>query len=269
MSGSGGSSSSTSYTTNPSASNNIIYSIGQFESGFYNEELNTYAKGPVFSYSLSEENYLYAYGVGQLSLKNSSGIIEIQLEKRQNRRIVPTCISINGDRLPVINQHGEFVYSVEKVSIARTLNYAIDELSNRNIDQNIQQSTYHFLFNLLVFNLLTQRRVILDYNNQMLHIDEKYIYRLEQEVEEIRKAADDTVNKYSVNYAKDHTNKRVESLLSILELPINTKDIEVIKKQYRKLAKKYHPDVYGNHSDKKFKEVSDAFNELCELLKAG
>lgn len=127
MSDSGGGSIISSNMAASSAANNTIYRLGQFESGVYNEESNVYTKGPIFSYPLSEESYFYAYGEGKIMIKNSSGIIEIQLMKVQNRRIIPYSVWINGEKMPVVNQHGEFVYyAVEKISIARTLVVFLD-----------------------------------------------------------------------------------------------------------------------------------------------
>ena len=48
-----------------------------------------------------------------------------------------------------------------------------------------------------------------------------------------------------------------------------TADEKTIKKAYRKLAKKYHPDM--NPGDKtaeqKFKEATDAYNIFCKVCR--
>ena len=55
----------------------------------------------------------------------------------------------------------------------------------------------------------------------------------------------------------------------ILEIDINNKSVskEYIKKQYRKLALKYHPDKNGNteESNERFKKINEAYNYLSNL----
>ncbi len=56
-------------------------------------------------------------------------------------------------------------------------------------------------------------------------------------------------------------------LYQILEVFPNATDAEM-KKSYLKLAKKYHPDVYGEGPNKEhFKKVLDAYNTLKNPLK--
>jgi len=63
-----------------------------------------------------------------------------------------------------------------------------------------------------------------------------------------------------------------ENAFEILELDINGKSInkETIKKQYRKLALKYHPDKNGNteESNERFKKISEAYNYLNNIYDA-
>jgi preprotein translocase subunit Sec63 len=64
-----------------------------------------------------------------------------------------------------------------------------------------------------------------------------------------------------------HSNKLLWSL-SKLNLDIKT-DLNLIKKRYKELAKKYHPDIKGNskNSIEKFREIVEAYNYLLERYK--
>lgn len=46
-------------------------------------------------------------------------------------------------------------------------------------------------------------------------------------------------------------------------------DAKTIKSQFRKLARRYHPDVTGNSSDEKFKEINEAYEVLSDPKKRG
>lgn len=55
---------------------------------------------------------------------------------------------------------------------------------------------------------------------------------------------------------------RLQEAYSILEIPSNSSPEEV-KKKYRELAKKYHPDVNKDENDAiKFKRITEAYNQI-------
>ena len=64
-----------------------------------------------------------------------------------------------------------------------------------------------------------------------------------------------------------HSSKLLWSL-SKLDLDIKT-DLNLIKKRYKELAKKHHPDIKGNskNSIDKFREIVEAYNYLLERYK--
>lgn len=247
-----------------------IYPVGEYESGFYMEEVNVFVKGPIYTYLLSKDNYFFGYTGGKLSIKNSSGTLEIELRRIGDNRVVPTNIELNGERLLPINKYGEFVSpsdetDFKEISVARTTNHILDEQDIRNFDHSLQTETYYFLLSLLVFNMSVKRSIIFDYTRQYLHIENEYIYILAQELEKIRTKAESLIEKYSGCYIKGSSNSKIEKFLSALELPTDIRDMNTIKKQYKLLAKKYHPDV-NNQDDTKFKEITDAYNELFSIL---
>ena len=68
--------------------------------------------------------------------------------------------------------------------------------------------------------------------------------------------------------AKEYIKKLRESFKT-LELPQGTKEMETIKRQYLKLAKKYHPDRHQNYPsrvqkdyEKKFMDIKDAYERI-------
>ena len=56
--------------------------------------------------------------------------------------------------------------------------------------------------------------------------------------------------------------------LSVLDLDINA-DIKLIKKRYKELVKKFHPDITGNSKKNidKFRKIIEAYNYLLERYK--
>ncbi len=253
-----------------SSDSKIIYADGQFEDGNYIEELNVFLKGPVYTYDLGSSRIFFGFNEGQLKIKNSSGELLIDLMKSRDGRMLPVTFFINNKVYKVIDKHGNLidgVVNLSNVSLARTTNYILNEQEDSNMDFNSQKATYEVLLGLLTFNLLTKRRIILTYAREYIEIANNYTYNLLQEISNYENIATDTINKYEQNYLKDQMNNIINDLLTILNLPLETRDLEKIKKQYKLLAKKHHPDMHGG-SDEKFKEINHAYEQLCNYLKA-
>ncbi len=55
----------------------------------------------------------------------------------------------------------------------------------------------------------------------------------------------------------------------MMELDLDGLTVDSLKKQYKKLVKKYHPDVNAGDKtcEEKFKKISTAYHELCKTLK--
>ncbi|HNZ27731.1 MAG TPA: DnaJ domain-containing protein [Spirochaetota bacterium] len=58
--------------------------------------------------------------------------------------------------------------------------------------------------------------------------------------------------------------KKIEESFQTLEIP-ESYDLEIIKKQFRILAKKYHPDL-GESTHKKFNDVNRAYRYLMQTI---
>lgn len=53
-----------------------------------------------------------------------------------------------------------------------------------------------------------------------------------------------------------------QEALNTLGLPVSATDSD-IKKAFRSLAKKYHPDVVGDAGREQFLRIQEAYNSLC------
>ena len=91
--------------------------------------------------------------------------------------------------------------------------------------------------------------------------------KIHKEYEDQQKRMYEEFIKYFFNnYYIYNTNDNLNALLTILELPLETRDFNVINKQHRKLAKLYHPDIYKDNGIK-LKEINVAFDRLKKILK--
>ncbi len=83
---------------------------------------------------------------------------------------------------------------------------------------------------------------------------------LQQVLEEYYKTIFKKYYKDSISPKANTTNQR---LLQVLELPTNA-SVDEIKKQFREMAKKTHPDTGGNNED--FITINEAYQELKKNL---
>lgn len=78
-------------------------------------------------------------------------------------------------------------------------------------------------------------------------------------------------DEYDINYARSQSiyfSSKDKEYLQIMELTQEEFSIENLKKQYKKLVKKYHPDVNRNdkNAEEKFKKLSEAYKNLLAKL---
>ena len=75
----------------------------------------------------------------------------------------------------------------------------------------------------------------------------------------------------SGNFSSGYLSGEENNLLKTMECAVEERNIEAVKKQYKILVKKYHPDLNPDNkeAEEKFKKISIAYNELMDLWKSG
>lgn len=64
-------------------------------------------------------------------------------------------------------------------------------------------------------------------------------------------------------------NERDRQSAAVLDVSLENLDEQILKKQYKKLARKYHPDMNAGDKtcEEKFKKITIAYNELIRKIK--
>ena len=255
-------------TANGSTFNNW----GHFTEGFYIEEDDVFVKGPVYSYTspkVSMPNFL-AFGEDNLQFKNSTGYISMYLKKVSDGRIVPIHFFVNSNSFSVIDKHGNphTGNDYTSVSVARSLSLMLHTLELQGANENLIKTTYLFVKELLVFNMMVKRKIITSYGDSYIVISNNHISSFYQTHTNLYDSAGDTISSYADSpYSGQPKDDHISKLLKTLELPTDTSDFNVIKNQYKQLAKKYHPDR-NKGTEEKMKKINVAYEELCEYFKA-
>ncbi|MEH7452391.1 J domain-containing protein [Gottfriedia acidiceleris] len=278
---SGGSSSSGSGSLESQLNATQYDCLGHFTNGFFIEDKDVLVEAPVYSYDNPKINvpYFYTYEEGPMILRNSSGNIRIELRKLTDFRIVPVAICINDEWYKVVDRNGKFKEItpdsishdvLENISVGRTTSLITDLLEELGANENLILETLVFMRDLLVFNILINRKIIVATGHGVVYISNHYLARFAQLYDEVFQSAIKTMNNYNPPYEganTSNTDNHIEQLLTILELPVHTRDLNIIKHQYKQLARKYHPDL-NTGTEEVMKKINVAYEELCELLKA-
>ena len=80
------------------------------------------------------------------------------------------------------------------------------------------------------------------------------------------KINDENVNFSDSNSEDEVKNANIENCAKILEVKLPVK-ISVLKKQYKKMVKKFHPDVSKNNNEEHIIKLNYAYSELLNFLK--
>ena len=119
-----------------------------------------------------------------------------------------------------------------------------------------------FIFNWISFSFLFSLSfLILFLINNVFYVFIINQLKKQKEQAEFKKQFGE--GQYSKNdILKKHIKNLFESDLDIKQLTRNE-----VKKQYRIMAKKYHPDVYKGHEKDKFTSINLSYNFLLDLVK--
>lgn len=143
----------------------------------------------------------------------------------------------------------EYLFQSNGFSVNPYENYIVDELYKiLNYHCNTLKSYKYFLS-----ELDDRTLYVLNYINEH-NVKKHYEYN-------------NTKKASNSNSHKSKEKSTIELCLQILELDKDVRDMEVIKKAYRKLVKIYHPDVNKSvHSETKFRFINEAYEKLQKLL---
>lgn len=251
---------------------------GHFSDGFFIEERDVFIEAPVYSYDSPKINvpFFYSYKEGEMSLRNSSGNIKIELWQLNDCRVVPIGVCINGEWFKIVDKNGKLkeqadftsINQYKDISVGRTACLIMDILEEAGANENLVLETFIFMRDLLVFNILINRKIIVAAGHGYVYISNNHLTRFAQLYDEVFQTALNTMQNYHVPYeeANNNVDDYVADLLAILELPAHTRDLNIIKHQYKQLAKKYHPDR-NKGTEELMKKINVAYEELCEYLK--
>lgn len=255
---------------------------GHFNKGYYiredGEEEGVYVNAPVFSYDNPPTNssVFYSYTSGTMHLRNSSEQVSIELEQLDDYRIVPIAFCIGEQWFKVVNRNGKFKdendTNFENISVGRTSCLILDILEEEGANENLKLEILIFMRELLIYNILVNKKVIVKSGKGYVYISNNHLHNFAQIYNEVFHSALKTMQNYDEPYEgansyniNDSDDNMIE-LLSILELPSHITDLNIVKQQYRKLTKMYHPDLNKDTEDR-MKEINVAYEEVCQYLK--
>jgi len=171
-------------------------------------------------------------------------------------------ISINSI---VLNSFLYIVLFLQFVIIVRYFNPEM--LKEKKFQSNIMKKIKRFLLLLFIFNWITfsflfafSFLILFLVNNAFYIFIINQINKQKEQAEFKKQFGEGEYSKKDI--LKKHIRNLFESDLDIKKLTRSD-----IKKQYRTMAKKYHPDVYKGEEKDKFTSINLSYNFLLDLVK--
>ena len=112
-------------------------------------------------------------------------------------------------------------------------------------------------------NLKTDSRSRMRFKSFRSKINYQFGYKLKDDFEFFGQYAQNFSSRYDMYFTE-----KEKEFLKIMELSGEDLSLEQLKKQYKKLVKKYHPDLHRDDKDaeEKFKQLTNADQALCAKL---
>jgi len=227
----------------------------------------------------------------KLDIRGNEYIIYFDKENEKNHRLLINTLAnffrkhkrdSNIHKQLLLNYRKDVVIKIKKHEVTfdeNALYISIKKLSSKEFEINFANpnpKVYNYIKNLFIFNLLDmdKYKLIISYNNETQRVVNALIsknsimgYRVYFRVDEneFNKQASFSVE----GSLKEYLNK-VRAALELFGAE-TIYEWDKIKKEFRRLAKKYHPDLHRNKPeliqkiyDKKFRRVKESYELLEE-----
>ncbi|WP_219620120.1 J domain-containing protein [Bacillus sp. T33-2] len=233
-------------------------------------ELGIMIKGPIYMYT-KKFNFT-GFGAGTLIIKETIDVI-IKLEQLADRTIKVKSITVNNQIIPIQR-------STEQYSLPHTIYNLLEELDKFSLDlHTLKEALFEILISIDVFNGAINRGFIRDADEYSFVVDDYYLidsqmagffeevfYKVQQIFIDLdRLKGKKEQNQFGNSNFGFENEDKIVYYLRILELDANVRNFTIVKRQYKKLAKKYHPDL-ANGDSEKMSEINIAYEALDSIF---
>ncbi|MBP2243283.1 DnaJ-domain-containing protein 1 [Cytobacillus eiseniae] len=231
------------------------------------KELGIMIKGPIYMYT-KKFNFT-GFGAGTLIIKETIDV-NIKFEKEADRTIRVKSMIANNQIIPIQQSNGQY-------SLPHTIYKLLEELDKFSLDlHTLKEALFEILFSLDLFNGAINRGLIREVDDYSFVVND--VYLIELQMNELHEELFQKVQRIFIEldrlkgyteqgqFGSSHDKEaEIDQYLKILELDTNVRNFTIIKRQYKKLAKKYHPDL-ANGDPEKMSEINVAYEALDAIF---
>jgi hypothetical protein len=178
----------------------------------------------------------YVFIEDTICIQKYSSKLFIELKRAKDGRIVPVRFSIKDEQYQVVDRNGNFLTkgNLEDISIARTLNYIRQILTQKGITDEIVSTCESVLTHLIIYNLLLKREVIKEHTDSYVMIDIVYNNNdsFEKIYNEITGLAEQTIEKYKTSINRESTDK--------IKVNVQTQNVFQQKEKHSNTNQSFH-----------------------------